>query len=87
MAVTAGLDKALDKAYRAAHSDADHLDVVRKFLRLAPHNALARRRLLALLESLGRGHELLALVSARLEDAAPERRASLAPRARADSDR
>jgi tetratricopeptide (TPR) repeat protein len=43
--------------------------------------------LLALLESLGRGHELLALVSARLEDATPERRANLAPRARAALER
>lgn len=43
--------------------------------------------LLTLLESLGRGHELLALVSARLEDATPERRASLAPRARAALER
>jgi len=43
--------------------------------------------LLALLESLSRGHELLALVSARLEDATPERRANLAPRARAALER
>jgi hypothetical protein len=38
--------------------------------------------LIGLLETLGRGHELLALLSARLEDATPERRAELAPRAR-----
>lgn len=43
--------------------------------------------LFALLETLGRGHELLALVSARLEDATPERRANLAPRARAALER
>jgi hypothetical protein len=36
-----------------------------------------------LLEQLGRGHELLALVTARLEDATPERRPRLAPKARA----
>jgi tetratricopeptide (TPR) repeat protein len=38
--------------------------------------------LAGLLRSLGRGHELLALLLARLEDATPERRAELAPRAR-----
>ncbi len=53
------IDKALDKAYRAARGDADRLDVVRRFLRLAPHNALARRRLLALLESLGQKDALV----------------------------
>lgn len=36
-----------------------------------------------LLEQLGRGHELLALVTARLEDATPERKVHLAPKARA----
>jgi hypothetical protein len=53
------IDRALEKAYRTARTDADRLDVVRKFLRLAPHNALARRRLLALLESLGRKDALV----------------------------
>ncbi|HEX8792278.1 MAG TPA: hypothetical protein VF765_15090 [Polyangiaceae bacterium] len=52
------IDAALDKAYRAAHGDDDRLAVVRRFLLLAPHDALARRRLLAVLESLGRTDSL-----------------------------
>ena len=48
------IDAALDKAYKAAHSGDDRLAVVRRFLLLAPHNALARRRLLTTLEALGR---------------------------------
>jgi hypothetical protein len=43
----------------------------------------AATELASLLEALGRGHELLALLSARLEDAAPERRAELVTRTRA----
>jgi len=43
--------------------------------------------LASLLEQAGRGHELLALLSARLEDATPARRAELAPRARAALER
>lgn len=52
------IDAALDKAFRAARSDDDRLLVVRRFLLLAPHDALARRRLLAVLESLGRTDSL-----------------------------
>jgi tetratricopeptide (TPR) repeat protein len=48
-----------------------------------PGDDAAAGELASLLELLGRGHELLALLSARLEDAAPERRAVLAPQARA----
>ncbi len=48
------IDVVLDKAYEAARSDDDRLAVVRRFLLLAPHNALARRRLLTILEALGR---------------------------------
>ena len=48
-----------------------------------PGDDAAADELGSLLELLGRGHELLALLSARLEDATPERRAILAPRARA----
>jgi hypothetical protein len=53
------VDKELDKAYRAAHTDGDRLDVVRRFLRLAPHNALGRRRLFALLEATGQRDALV----------------------------
>ncbi len=56
-------------------------------LQANPADDLVVDELLALLESLGRGHELLALVSARLEDATTERRADLAPRARAALER
>jgi len=38
--------------------------------------------LASLLESLGRSHELLALLSARLDDAAPDERVALVPRVR-----
>ena len=54
------VDRALDKAYRGARTDADRLAVVRRFLRLAPHSPLGRRLLLALLESMGEKGTLLA---------------------------
>jgi tetratricopeptide (TPR) repeat protein len=52
-----------------------------------PRNAAAADELATLLQALGRGHELLALLSARLEDATPEERVELAPRARAALER
>jgi tetratricopeptide (TPR) repeat protein len=62
------VDKELDKAYRAARSDPDRLAVVRRFLRLAPHNALGRRRLFALLEALGQRDALVgAIDKARMD--------------------
>ena len=48
------IDAALDKAYKTARSDDARLAVVRRFLVLAPRTALARRRLLTVLEALGR---------------------------------
>ena len=54
------IDDELDKAYKQAGSDPARLTVVRRFLRLAPHNGLARRRLLALLEALGQKEALIA---------------------------
>ena len=53
------IDGELQKAYRAARTDPARLDVVRRFLRLAPHDALARRMLFAVLESLGRRDALV----------------------------
>jgi tetratricopeptide (TPR) repeat protein len=53
------IDGELLKAYRAARTDDARLDVVRRFLRLAPHDALARRMAFALLESLGRRDALV----------------------------
>jgi hypothetical protein len=54
------IDAELDKAYKQAQTDAERLAVVRRFLRLAPHSPLARRRLLALLEALGQKDALRA---------------------------
>lgn len=45
------IDRALDKAYRAAKTDDARLVVLRRFLRLAPHSPLGRRLHLSLLES------------------------------------
>ena len=76
----------LDLSFAAPEEDADAAarveDLTRK-LQANPADDTVVDELLSVLESLGRGHELLALVSARLEDASPERRAVLAPRARA----
>ncbi|HEY6463523.1 MAG TPA: hypothetical protein VIY73_25320, partial [Polyangiaceae bacterium] len=56
-------------------------ELTRKLHANAADDAVADE-LAALLEKAGRGHELLALLSGRLEDATPERRAVLAPKAR-----
>jgi tetratricopeptide (TPR) repeat protein len=61
-------------------------DLTRRLQADARDDAVADE-LAALLEQAGRGHELLALLSARLEDATPERRKELAPRARATLER
>lgn len=53
------VDRELEKAYAAAATNEARLDVVRRFLRLAPHSALARRRLFMLLEALGRKDALV----------------------------
>ena len=45
------IDRALDKAFRAARTDEARLGVLRRFLRLAPHSPLGRRLLLSLLEA------------------------------------
>ena len=52
-------------------------------LHAAPADEEVADELALLLEELGRGHELLALVTARLEDAAPERKPELRTKARA----
>jgi tetratricopeptide (TPR) repeat protein len=71
-----------DEAQAAARVD----DLTRR-LHADPRDDLAAEELASLLQSLHRGHELLALLSARLEDATPERRNVLAPRARAALER
>lgn len=50
---------AFRKAYRGAQGDEARLAVVRRFLQLAPHDSLLRRRLFALLEALGRKELLI----------------------------
>lgn len=53
------LDRALDKAYRAASSSEARLAVVRRFLCLAPHSPLGRRLLLSQLEAMNERGRLL----------------------------
>ena len=52
-----------------------------------PRDDAVADELASLLERAARGHELLALLSARLDDATPERRAALVPQARAALER
>ncbi len=64
----ADLEARVERLTRRVHAD--------------PTNDAAADELASVLEKLDRGHELLALLSGRLEDAAPARRAELAPMAR-----
>jgi tetratricopeptide (TPR) repeat protein len=66
---------------------AARVDDLTRRLQADPTNDAVAEELSSLLEALGRGHELLALLSARLEDATPERRTGLAARLRATLDR
>ena len=61
-------------------------DLTRRF-QANPDDQAVATELAGLLESLGRSHELLALLSARLDDAAPDERAGLVPRVRATLER
>jgi tetratricopeptide (TPR) repeat protein len=63
------------------------VDELTRRLHADPRDDSIADELASLLESLGRGHELLALLVARLEDAAPERRVELGARARAALER
>ena len=54
------IDRELEAAYRKARNDDARMEVLRRFVRVAPHSSLARRRLLALLEALGQKDALLA---------------------------
>ena len=56
------IDGAFDKAFRAAQSDEKRLQVVERYLRIAPHSPLVRRHQLAVLESLGRKESLIAAI-------------------------
>jgi tetratricopeptide (TPR) repeat protein len=68
-------------------SDEERVDELTRRIQANARDDDAADELAALLEKLGRGHELVALLSARLEDATPEGRARLAPRARAALER
>ena len=57
------IDGELEKAYKKARSDEERLAVVRRFLLLAPHSGLARRRLLGLLEALGEKEALASVIA------------------------
>jgi hypothetical protein len=61
-------------------------DLTRRF-QANPDDQAVATELSSLLESLGRSHELLALLSARLDDAAPDERTALVPRVRAALER
>jgi tetratricopeptide (TPR) repeat protein len=63
------IDDELAKAYRAARDERARLEVVRKFLRLAPHSPYARRRLFALLEVLGEKNALISEIEQARADA------------------
>ncbi len=62
---------------------AARVDELTRRLRDSPGNDAVADELAALLEGLGRGHELVALIAGRLEDASSERRPQLAADARA----
>jgi hypothetical protein len=76
----------------AAESDLDvqiagRIDELTRRLQADARDEAVADELAGLLERAGRGHELLALLSARFEDATAERRALLAPRAQAALER
>lgn len=66
---------------------AARVDELTRRLQSDPGNDAVADELASLLEQLGRGHELLALLSARLEDAAAERREVLIVQVRTTLDR
>jgi tetratricopeptide (TPR) repeat protein len=68
-------------------SDEERVEDLTRRLQANARDHAAAEELAALLEKLGRGHELVALLSARLEDATPEGRERLAPGARAALER
>ena len=79
---------AFDLALPADDSEPDavvaaRIEELTRMLQADAANDAVADELAALLEKAQRGHELLALLSARIEDASPERRAVLAPKARA----
>jgi hypothetical protein len=81
---TSRLDVPLPSAAPAVPEDAEsRVDELTRKLHADPSRDDVADELASLLRALGRSHELLALLSARLEDATPERRAMLLPTTRA----
>jgi cellulose synthase operon protein C len=68
-------------------SIAGRIDDLTRRLQADPSDDAVADELARILEQAGRGHDLVALLSARLEDATPERRTVLAPRARSALER
>jgi tetratricopeptide (TPR) repeat protein len=66
---------------------AGRIDELTRRLQADARDDAVADELASLLERAGRGHELLALLSARVEDASPEKRAELMPRTRAALER
>jgi tetratricopeptide (TPR) repeat protein len=64
-------------------SDSSRVEELTRRLQADPANDAVVDELAGALMRLGRSHELLAVLSARLEDAPPERRAALVPKQRA----
>lgn len=62
------LPREFAQLYARAKTDAQRLDVVRRYLPLAPHDVVLRKRLLYLLESLGHHAELASTIRAIREE-------------------
>lgn len=62
------IDGELEQAYRAAKTDEQRLAVVQRFLLLAPHSPLARRRQFTLLEVLKRNDALVQAIDGARND-------------------
>jgi cellulose synthase operon protein C len=84
------LDAGDDSEVPASDGDierAERVEELTRRLHADPRDEATADELAGLLEALGRGHDLLALLSAGLSDAGVARRAVLAPRAQATLDR
>jgi tetratricopeptide (TPR) repeat protein len=77
-----GLPEAMEPAAEGEAEDAARVDELTLTLRANPTDDSVVDELSERLLRLGRSHDLLALLSARLEDAPPERRAALLPKQR-----
>ncbi len=78
--VIEAIDFGVDDTGDVSLSDTARVEVLTAKIRANPNDDAAVDELAELLEQLGRGHELLALLMSRLEDATAERRAELVPK-------